>query len=488
MFLMSNSIISFSFVGCTPLHYAVRAGNPDITQVLTNYFTHYGLSLDTVNKDGKSPLQEAYHLGHTVCAKILLDATSSKTISSETEASTTAQDHRSHDLKNTTSEEVDAADAEGNNSEQLPPTSNEMTPPVITPRVEETRILSPGCVTITTTGSISSSQPASPKITESLKDGTTIVALVPSKTNVKNCLTTPEKSSNIISTQTSADDKVDNGRWATKPASLHLPVSTSTSLSALPLEISETFKGSHIPLDDEPEAQIRSPSVEKKEALRKMLTRRSAYVLNQMSKPNEWNVTQLIAPKAKDYRNDPEYMISVTNLAREIDGTDKKSPCRTPISSLPSGPNKKAKSLERPVSTWRNDIKKLFDHYEYHCSVSYRRPARLPEDSHTAGQSEGKDNETSHGGSGTGSSNVNTSVDRLNRRQRRSSNFSRSSAFTDPPNQRKMRSRRSSILSQQSSGIVPGVVRTGNAHKEYARTVSSDSTRSSTSSQKLGHA
>lgn len=471
------------FVGCTPLHYAVRAGNPDITQVLTNYFTHYGLTVNTINKDGKSPLQEAYQFGHLVCAKILQDATSSKNITSETEDSTSAHDQRSHDHKSTTAEEIEVSDLEI--SDQPPLTSDEITPPAVTPRVEATTVNSINFLTTTPTGSASSSQPSSPKITEAAR-GTAMATVVSlSKSNSKNCLTAPLKT--VTAPYSSKEGKPDIGRWATK-CSLPASGSSSTSLSALPFETSSVPRPRQVTSCDEPETQLRSPSVEKKEALRKMLTRRSAYVLNQMSKPNEWNVTQLIVPSENDYRNDPAYMISVTHFAREMNGTEKKSPnCQKPASSVPSVSDKKAKTQERLRRSWRNDIKKLFDHYEYHCSFSYRRPARVPEDLNPADQSGEKDNETSHGGSGTGSSNVNASLDRVTRRQRRSSNFSRSSGLTDPPTQRKIRSRRSSILSQQSSGILAGVVRTGNAPKEYARTISTDSTRSSVSSQKPSH-
>ncbi|CAE1147146.1 unnamed protein product [Acanthosepion pharaonis] len=306
-----------------------------------------------------------------------------------------------------------------------------------------------------------------------------------SKSINKNCLTTPPKT--VTAPYSSKEGKPDIGRWATKCCSLPVSGSSSTSLSALPFQTSSAPRPRQFTACDEPETQLRSPSVEKKEALRKMLTRRSAYVLNQMSKPNEWNVTQLIVPSENDYRNDPAYMISVTHFAREMNGMEKKSNCQKPASLVLSVSDKKAKTQEQLRRSWRNDIKKLFDHYEYHCSFSYRRPARVQEDLNPVDQSGEKDNETSHGGSGTGSSNVNASLDRVTRRHRRSSNFSRSSGLTDPPTQRKIRSRRSSILSQQSSGIVAGVVRTGNAPKEYARTISTDSTRSSVSSQKPSH-
>lgn len=374
----------------------MRSGNVEITQLLTDYFVRYGVALDSINNEGKTPLDNAREQGYKECAEILMNAV--KICTDE------------HPLCS----QID--DLNISNKESNKPQG-----------------MKPGLTTCTEEPPITKlQQTASP----SLKPDS-------NTENKKNIETITAPAVDIRVMENSATG-TKSKRYANKK---HMKSGSETK---------PKFPG----------------GITQREAVCRMLTPRSVYVLNQKRKPNEWNVTKLIMEKLKDYRNNPAYfMMNIENLRHSI------SHVNEVVKEYPiiNGKNNRAKCfpLHETRNDWRSDIKKIFSHYEFHCSLSYRSSACKREIPFIASIEEFvKDTEN------------NSVTDKVSRRQRRQSNFSRTSAIADTTAHRKMKSRRSSILSQNSSSV-NNVVRTGTTPREYSRTISSESTRSTSSSHKV---
>ncbi|XP_014773604.1 uncharacterized protein LOC106871598 [Octopus bimaculoides] len=381
--------------GCTALHYSVRSGNVEITQLLTDYFVRYGVALDTVNNEGHTPLDDAREQGYKECAEILMNAVKKCT--------------DEHPLC-TQFDDLNISKEEMNRPQRMNPnlTTSTEEPPIAIFQQSPSTSLNPK------------------SMTEHKKETETVTA--PAVTiRVRENSVTGTKSKRYVN------------------------MKRMKSMS----EIKPKFSG----------------DIKQRESVYRMLTPRSVYVLNQRRKPNEWNVTKLIMEKLKDYRNNPAYfMMNIENLRHST--SDMNEVKEYPVISKKHN-SEKCYPLYETSNDWRTDLKKIFSHYEYHCSLSYRSPACKREIPFIANIEEFvKDTET------------NSLTEKVSRRQRRPSNFSRTSAFADTTAHRKMKSRRSSVMSQNSSAV-NNATRTGTTSREYSRTISSESTRSTSSSHKV---
>ncbi|GAB1599470.1 uncharacterized protein LOC115215789 [Argonauta hians] len=374
--------------GFTALHYSARAGNAEITRILTEYLLRYGYSLNPVDNENRTPFDYAQDLGYIECAEILMNA-------QEQSSNKIPLCHQLHVFDISPKMQIKADEIDSNISK----TSQELSI------------------------RISDHNPSIPE---------------------EYILTTEHKcNSNKIGISEISNKRRENAKY----------VKRATSGSEIRPRLKSTLK--------------------ERESVVRMLTPRSIYVLNLRRKPNEWNVTKLIMEKLTDYRNNPSYfMMNMQYLRRSTpEITTGITHDRHPITETYN--NYMRKNRETCIKTrkdWRSDLKKIYYHYEFHCSLSYRSTAYRREIPIIANIAEsGKDTDNA--------------TDKVSRRQRRSSNFPRPSAIADTSTHRKAKGRRSSIMSQNSPSINASMARTG-TQREYSRTISSDSTKSASSFHK----
>ena len=85
--------------GNTALFHAVTVGNVQVTQSLVAKLRHYGLTVDTFNLKGETPLLHALKLGHLECANILIEDGNASMEIRDVEQRKSAREFR-HELQN----------------------------------------------------------------------------------------------------------------------------------------------------------------------------------------------------------------------------------------------------------------------------------------------------------------------------------------------------------------------------------------------------
>ncbi|XP_025110657.1 uncharacterized protein LOC112574059 [Pomacea canaliculata] len=345
--------------GNTALHYAAIAGNVRLVQLLLDYLARYRLPAEKINKQGRSPLDEAILSGSAQCATLLSDVVSrSQAIRGDASSQQTTADASSRGTSGIQHASVSVIDegvgwggctednwVEGSvfsyKSDYSPDQSEREYPQFQNENASPTKARRSGVRrphTATTKGCL----PGGSDVGSSRSPGTT------------NRL---QRSSSLLSLRGNVVE--------TTRVSFH-GVKDGSTLDA---RGSSSIISTKTPI----------PSAR---SLRTLQRERTVISRGKVSPPNEKNPDLVIhvVPES-DFRNAPEYVLKLTRMPSDPLASDRES--------LPSLvhkhqlllPYQEQASKKLGPGTWREEMQVLYRHYEIQCSPNWRNAARQVLDS-----------------------------------------------------------------------------------------------------------